>query len=56
VSETKDVAEGHPEVVAELRELALRLDEQVTAGVRPRLEGAPPVFDPERPGRAGSAR
>lgn len=56
VSETKDVAEGHPEVVAELRELALRLDEQVTAGVRPRLEGAPPVFDPERPGRAGPAR
>jgi arylsulfatase A len=48
-SETKDMAAREPELLAELQALATELAGGIEAAVRPRREGAPRVFDPERP-------
>lgn len=49
-SETKDMAAREPELLAELQALATELAGGIEAAARPRREGAPRVFDPERPG------
>jgi arylsulfatase A-like enzyme len=48
-SETKDLAAREPERLAELEALAAELAGGIEAAARARLEGAPRVFDPERP-------
>ena len=50
VSEKWNVAEKHPELVAELRALAIALDEEITANARPVRVGEEQAFDPVRPG------
>lgn len=52
-SESKDMAAREPELVKELEELATELAAGIEGSVRPRREGAPRVFDPERPNPKG---
>ena len=49
ISEEWDRAEQHPDRVADLRELALRLDGEITANARPKGQSEPLVFDPRHP-------
>lgn len=48
VSERRDVAEAHPELVEELRALAIALDEEIESSARPVLEVEEQLFDPKR--------
>lgn len=48
VSEQRDVAKKHPELVAELRELAAGMDAQITADARPTRTVQELLFDPAR--------
>jgi arylsulfatase A len=50
VGEQWDLSAEHAGLVTELRDLAQRLDAEITAGARPALRTDETLFDPERPG------
>jgi arylsulfatase A-like enzyme len=49
VSEARDVAAQHPELVRELRALAFELDAEISAGARPTRRVEQLLFDPAHP-------